>query len=270
MNRPRRIAVVALAAVLGLPMAASAAWLATATGATTAATGSIGAGQTPTGSASGTTINLSWQRTQLSSGVDATSYTVTDYSAPTGGSAQATQSCPGSGVATVTCSLSNQGSGSHYFTVTPAYGNWTGVSSGRSAAVSVAAAGPAGLSFSSVTTGSNSGNAVASVTCTGTVGSAGYACTISPEVVSGKSRFMQAVVTLVDSSGNQIDNPGAAITVNLSKDGGTLDRTTVSIPGGSSASSNSFKLSLPNGGEQHVVTATATVNGNSVSANITS
>jgi hypothetical protein len=132
-------------------------------------------------------------------------------------------------------------------------------------------AGPAaGLRFSDVVT--NSG--AATVTCTGTVGSAGFACTISPQSGGGPDRVMTAYVTLID----QFQNPttsSSAVSVTVSQTGGLVvapaSPLTLTIPAGSSTSTNDFAETLvPETTIEGTVTATATVNSATVQAQITS
>jgi hypothetical protein len=132
-------------------------------------------------------------------------------------------------------------------------------------------AGPAaGLSFTDVMTEEGP----ATVTCTGTVGSDSFACTISPQSGDDLGRHMSGFVTLIDQFQN-LTTSSSPVTVTLSQTGGisveTSTTPTVTIPAGSSTSSTNFDEMLePNTTAQGTVTATATVNSASVQAQITS
>ena len=146
----------------------------------------------------------------------------------------------------------------------------TGVTA--SAQTETITAGPAaGLSFSGVSTNSGS----AAVSCTGTVGSSSFACTISPQSASATVRDMTGEVTLID----QFQNPtmeSSNVFVTFAQSGGVevlpLAPTALEIPAGSSSTSpDTFDETLvPLTTDQATVTATATVNSGSVQAKITS
>ena len=138
------------------------------------------------------------------------------------------------------------------------------ITNGTGLSVSVAAASAAGLSFANAST---KGGA-ATVTCTGTVGSTGYACTLSTSNGSGNGRFITANVTLIDQYQNLVNNGGSSLSVALASNG-TLSPTSVTITSGSSTSSTSFTDTLPSGSSSATVTASATVNSTSVQAKVT-
>jgi hypothetical protein len=138
-------------------------------------------------------------------------------------------------------------------------------------AESIGAGPAAGLSFTGVTTGNVRTVQGAAVTCTGTVGAASFACSLTPEAPGGAARFMTARVTLIDQFQNQVTNPpGAGVTVSLSQSGGSsLSGASVSIPA-RSASSALFTENLAHGKAQGTVSARATLGSVQTAASLTS
>ena len=121
-------------------------------------------------------------------------------------------------------------------------------------------AGPAaGLTFTGVT----SNLLPASAPCTGTVGSPSFICTVT----GGALVAMGADVTLIDQFQNVVTNTsGSAITVSLSANSGVLLPGAVTIANNASTSGG-FSVTIS---ALTTVTATATVNSNSVTAKLQS
>ena len=119
---------------------------------------------------------------------------------------------------------------------------------------------PAGLSFSSVTPALGS---PIPVTCTGTVGTSSFVCTLTSSLGSAVSYTAQ--VLLIDQFQNLVTNTGSGIQVSLSSNGVLQPTSPVTVANGSSAS-GSFSQSLGLG--LVTVTAQATVNSQSVQAKL--
>lgn len=138
-------------------------------------------------------------------------------------------------------------------------------------AETISAGAAAGLSFTDVTTGNKRMTADPAVSCTGTVGAASFACSLSPQAPGGTARFMTARVTLIDQFQNPVTNPsGADVTVSLSQSGGaSLSSAAVPIPAGS-ASSAPFTEKLADGKARGTVSATATLGPAQAAASLTS
>ena len=77
----------------------------------------------------------------------------------------------------------------------------------------------AGLTFINVATGNQRANTRSpSVTCTGTVGSASFACSLGNPVPPGQGRYLTADVSLIDQFQNVVTNTsGSDLTVSLSQ-----------------------------------------------------
>jgi hypothetical protein len=109
-----------------MPSFVMAAWSSGVTGPTAALAATVNAGGTPTASASGRTVALSWSPSTLSNGTPVTGYVVARYDAA-GGVQQtiASGSCA-STVATTSCSETAAPPGTWTYSVTPVRSNWRG------------------------------------------------------------------------------------------------------------------------------------------------
>ncbi len=133
-------------------------------------------------------------------------------------------------------------------------------------------AGPAaGLTFSNVTTGNQKGTTRSpSVTCTGTVGSASFSCSLSNSIPQGQGRYLTADVSLIDQFQNVVTNTsGSDLTVSLSQQGGTSITPQVSIPAGQSQS-GSFTEDLADGSDPATISAGANLGSATISAALNS
>ena len=153
----RRLLPLALVLMLALVHATAgvAYWKAGGTGAGQASVDTLGAGNQPSVSATGTTVTVQWAQTAFRGsplgGFASAGYTIRRY--PAGGGAATTPNggcgalVSGMG-ATLSCQETGVPAGSWRYTVTPVLGTWTGIESATSAAVAVA---PAAPTLSSVT-----------------------------------------------------------------------------------------------------------------------
>jgi hypothetical protein len=156
-------AALVLLAALGAPDASRAAWQSPGAGAQAAKAITLGSGNTPAASVSNRSVALSWSATSLPGGGPVGGYTVRRYSAA--GVLQSIGSgCSGT-IGSTSCTETGVPGGSWRYTVTPRQGNWSGVESSQSSAVTVAAP--------SLTV--NSGSPLASVPGTVNVTLAAYA-----------------------------------------------------------------------------------------------
>ena len=185
----RRIAVVPVVLCLLLlsGMAAWAHWTAGSlpggNGAATATT--VGHGMTPSASAAGRTVTVTWPASTLAGGQAVDGYQVRRYDSVTLVAQTVTSACAGTVTAT-SCVESNVPQGSWAYTVTPRFAtNWVGAESARSTAVVVAAAptvtinqaagqadptGASPINFTVVFSEAVTGFASADVTLSGTAG----------------------------------------------------------------------------------------------------
>ncbi|MDQ0673976.1 hypothetical protein QFZ36_001537 [Pseudarthrobacter siccitolerans] len=134
--------VTALLLLLGTATAAYGFW-ASITSSNAAATADILApGSKPDVTANGTAVSVTWAGGTTVNGHAATGYTVTRYSADTGGTGTAaTDGCAGT-VATLTCTEQNVPGGTWYYTVTPTISLWSGAESPRSTGISTDSVAP--------------------------------------------------------------------------------------------------------------------------------
>jgi len=153
----RVLAVLSIAVVLTLVAGtARAYWSGTSTagGSGAAAATSVNAGATPSASAVGSTVTVTWSASTLATGTAVSGYLVKRYDAGTLVAQTILSACTGT-VAATSCVESNVPDGSWKYTVTPVFGtNWQGAESAKSAAVSVDGTAPTNaISLSSVTGG---------------------------------------------------------------------------------------------------------------------
>jgi len=129
--------VITVLAAASLDTVAYAAWQ--AHGASTIAWGkatTMPSGPTPSASASGTSVTVSWSTVKVG-GSPVGGYVVKSYDATTNVPRTVGASCSGT-LTTTSCTETNVPSGSWRYTVTPHSGSWTGAESAKSAAVTVA------------------------------------------------------------------------------------------------------------------------------------
>ena len=132
MRRAALLVVCALAITGG----AGASWAvgASGTGATQAKT--MLGGNVPTGSASGSSVTLSWAASLFADGSTIPSYVIRRFNSVTSAEATVLSAC--SGIVTGTsCTENGVPLGSWKYTVTPAAGAWRGAESAQSAAIVV-------------------------------------------------------------------------------------------------------------------------------------
>ena len=107
---------------------------------------SVNQGSTPTATASGRTVTVSWPATTLSNGTAVSGYTIKRYDAATLTTQTVLAGCSGT-LTTTTCAETNLPPGQWVYSVTPRIAtNWRGPESVKSVAVTVA---PPVLSFAS-------------------------------------------------------------------------------------------------------------------------
>jgi hypothetical protein len=181
------------------------------------------------------------------------------FSATSSGSAITTVSIP-SGSSSATFYYGDTKAGSPTITVSGALTSGTQVET-------ISAGSAAGLSFTNASI--DSGTSV-TVTCTGTVGSSSFSCTLSSNSPNGNGESMTASVLLIDQFQNPVVNTsGATITVSLNASDGSVSPTSVSITNGSSTSSSTFNESLNSYNGAGIATATATLSSVPVQAKVT-
>ena len=155
MRRP--LSVIAGTVVLTLASTTSwAYWSGTSTtgGTGAAAATSVNAGATPSASAVGSTVTVTWSASTLATGTAVGGYLVKRYNASTLVVQTILSACTGT-VAATSCVESNVPDGSWKYTVTPVFAtNWQGAESAKSATVTVDGTAPtSSISLSSVTGG---------------------------------------------------------------------------------------------------------------------
>ena len=126
-----------VAAVLvsaAVPGAAYAAWSGTGTGAGQATAAALPAGSTPTVSATGHSVTVSWAATSLL-GQNATGYAVKRYDS-SGTSQTIGSGCSGT-IAALTCTETSVPAGTWTYTVTPSLHAWSGSESPRSSTATI-------------------------------------------------------------------------------------------------------------------------------------
>ena len=114
---------------------ATAAWNPTATGSAAASADTMPTGGTPTATANGTAVSVSWPAATLPSGPTVAGYTVSRYNSINGAPSTVGGTC--TGVVTTTSCSDRAPSGSWVYTDTPVQLSWTGTESPPSAPVTV-------------------------------------------------------------------------------------------------------------------------------------
>jgi len=123
-------------------------WMANSTAGSNGASAatSVNAGNTPTASAVGAAVTVSWSASTLASGQAVTGYQVKRYDATTLVVQTILSACTGT-IAATSCVESSVPAGSWKYSVTPVFAtNWLGVESAKSATVTIDATAPAGPS----------------------------------------------------------------------------------------------------------------------------
>lgn len=135
MKRLRTPLLVALGLLL-VPGVAIAAWTATGSGDASSKAFSMPAGGTPTVSATGRNVTVSWSAETFPNGDPVAGYIVSRY--PDGGGAPQTvlPDCDGA-IAATSCTERAVPAGTWRYTVTPVHGSWTGAEGPLSAAVTI-------------------------------------------------------------------------------------------------------------------------------------
>jgi hypothetical protein len=131
----RRASVTVTAALaLALTASAPAAWQSSGIGNGAAKSRTMPAGNTPSGSASGTRVTLTWAASNFAGGVAVPGYVIKRYDML--GNLQTTgANC--SGIVSGTSCVETAPIGTWQYTVTPAAGSWRGTESAHSASVLV-------------------------------------------------------------------------------------------------------------------------------------
>src|SRR5437763_11928391 len=125
----------AAAAVLGGAIVAYAFFTAAGSGPSTASALTVGAGQQPTASASGSSVTVSWGQATLADGTPVAAYSIKRYDA--NGVAQTVNAgCSGT-IAALTCTETSVPSGTWTYADTPLQNSWHGAESPKSAQVVV-------------------------------------------------------------------------------------------------------------------------------------
>jgi len=157
MNRRRLVLPIAAVLSAGFGVVAFAAWSAFGHGSPTVAAATMPTGSTPSASANGQDVTVSWTQDALNNGTPVAGYVVKRYPAAGGSAATVAANCAGV-VAALSCTEDSVPRGSWKYSVTPAQGAWRGTESGLSATVVV---GPPSLTLSPsnpTTTGALSGS----------------------------------------------------------------------------------------------------------------
>lgn len=128
-----RVTMLAFVAAIVPASAAMAAWVTSGSGTGSGAAATMPTGLTPTASANGLLITVSWGSASLSSGTAVAGYTVARYNATTGSQATVGGTC--AGIVTATTCTEQVTAGSWVYTDTPVQQNWTGGQSPQSSAV---------------------------------------------------------------------------------------------------------------------------------------
>ncbi|MDQ0800139.1 OmpL47-type beta-barrel domain-containing protein [Arthrobacter sp. SLBN-112] len=199
--------VTALLLLLGTGTAAYAFWASTTSSSNAAAAAdALSPGSKPAVTATGAALTVSWAGGTTVNGHAATGYTVTRYSAASGGTATpATGGCAGT-VTTLTCTEQSVPGGVWYYTVTPAIALWTGAESPRSNGTSNDSTAPvatvSGISPTPNAAGWNNTSPV-SVTVTADDGAAGSGVvSISYVLDGGAQQTVSGALAVVPVSGD--------------------------------------------------------------------
>jgi hypothetical protein len=125
-----------VALILGSASPTLAAWSSPGRGSAAGAATALPTGMEPAGSATGSSVTISWPASTLPGGIHVAGYTIHRYSASSGTAETVGSGC--SGVVTVTtCTEASVPQGTWLYTDTPVQGNWTGGASPDSAPIVV-------------------------------------------------------------------------------------------------------------------------------------
>jgi hypothetical protein len=127
--------VACVAGVLSIASPAFAAWSAGGSGAGKALALTMPSGATPTASAAGSSVTVSWPAAKFANGTSVAGYVITRYN--TSGVAQTIGSGCSGVVTTLTCTELSVPSGTWTYTDTPVQSNWRGSASAMSNSVQV-------------------------------------------------------------------------------------------------------------------------------------
>ncbi|MHC6595094.1 beta strand repeat-containing protein [Arthrobacter sp. C152] len=276
--------------LLGTGTAAYAFWAAaTSSSNAAAAADTLSPGSKPAVTANGTALTVTWAGGTTVNGRPATGYTVTRYSAATGGTATAaTGGCAGT-VTTLSCTEQNAPGGIWYYTVTPAIALWTGAESPRSNGTSNDSTAPvatvSGISPTPNAAGWNNSSPV-SVTVTADDGAAGSGvASISYVLDGGAKQTVSAATATIPVSGNGTHTVSYFATDNVGNAGSAesqtvrIDTQAPAAPGlvvpayvnsanvsavpvtGTAEAGATVTLTASDAGAAHSVTVTATASG---------
>jgi hypothetical protein len=240
----RASALAILAATVALTGAAPAAgyWSAGGTGAASAGVETLAAGNTPTASAAGHTVTISWAQSTIGSqplgGFALGGYAVLRY--PAGGGSAVT---PGPGCAaavsgsgaSLTCAEANVPPGAWQYTVTTLLGTWTGAESTKSATVSVSPDEPVLTAAAAQNPGAGQSTGAVALSWSAVPGATGY--NIYRRAGSGSYDFSAPLNGATPVTSNAYTDPGSALT------GGTSYTYVVRAVTAGTESTNSNELS---------------------------
>lgn len=122
---------VAVAASAVFAGAAIAAWSTAGSGTAGASATTMPTGNTPSVSASGSSVSVRWTAATLAGGTAVAGYVIHRYDAATGAPATVGAGCSGT-VTTTTCTETSVPSGTWVYTDTPVQDSWTGAESPQS------------------------------------------------------------------------------------------------------------------------------------------
>ena len=174
-----------------------------------AAADSLPRGTTPSGTASGTTVTLTFARASTTSGADVTSYTVSRYSSAAAATPVASFTCSWPSSTTLTCSEAGVAAGTWYYADTPTVSgsSWAGSESARSAGVLVDLTAPS-VSVTSISPAPNG---------------AGYdnssPVTVNLSAADEAAGSGVASITYWVDSGTHVTVAGSTVAVSVSGDG---------------------------------------------------
>ncbi len=185
-GRIRLLAFIMVAVTVGVSTGAAwAFWLATTTAGSNGASAatSVNAGATPTASAVGPSVTVSWAASTLASGQAVTGYLIKRYDASTLVAQTILSACAGT-VTSTSCVESSVPTGTWKYSVTPVFAtNWVGAESAKSATVTVDATPPT----NSITLSNISGGAFLSGSTIYYAGAAAGSLTMRNAVADGGS-----------------------------------------------------------------------------------
>ena len=230
-----------LGAAVVLTLVAGTAWAYWSAGSVAGSRGAAGAGSvnpgaTPTASATGANVTVSWAATTLANGQPVSGYRVKRYDASTSAAQPVLAGCTGT-LTTTSCVEAGVPDGSWRYSVTPVLAaNWQGAESAKSATVTIDTTAPAAPVFTGISsdTGGSATDRItstASQTLTGTA-EAGSTVTV---------RRGATVLGTVTANGSGVFNLGP---VTLTAGANTFTATATDVAGNTSVASASFVVTL--------------------------